>query len=90
MRATDRLLEVIADGAASIAADVDESARHAGEIVEAVLELRRRGDIVVRSNDLRLIAAAHHGRQFGPGGNTDYEAFDQALERIENALGGRL
>jgi hypothetical protein len=40
-------------------------------------------------NDLRLIAgAANHGRQFGPGGDTDYTGFEAALARIESALGG--
>jgi hypothetical protein len=40
-------------------------------------------------NDLRLIAgAANHGRQFGPGGDTDYTGFEAALARIDSSLGG--
>jgi hypothetical protein len=33
---------------------------------------------------------ARHGKTYGPMGDTDYTAFDQALERIENALGAQL
>lgn len=79
MRATERLLEVIGE-------QTDDP-----KILEAVAELQRRGDTLVRMNDLRLIAAAaNHGRQFGPGGDTDYTGFEAALARIESALGGVL
>jgi hypothetical protein len=48
-----------------------------------------RGDTLVRGDDLRLASvAAHHGRRFGPTGDTDYTGFEVALERIESALGG--
>jgi hypothetical protein len=59
-------------------------------ITEAVDELRRRGDTLVRLHDLRLVAvAANHGKLHGPLGVTDYTEFDAALERIENAVGGK-
>ena len=79
MRATERLFEYIAEQT------------NDPKILEAVAELRRRGDTLVRGRDLRLIsAAANQGRQFGPGGDTDYTGFEQALARIEGALGGML
>ena len=79
MRATERLLEVIAE----------QSDDH--EVQQAVVELQRRGDTLVRGGDLRLVAAAaNHGRKFGPSGDTDYTGFNAALERIESALGGSL
>ncbi|HEV7564663.1 MAG TPA: hypothetical protein VGO31_01735 [Microbacteriaceae bacterium] len=77
MRATERLLEFI--GGQS-----DDP-----KITAAVAELRRRGDTLVRRDDLRVIAAAaNHGRKYGQGGDTDYTGFEAALERIEDALGG--
>ena len=79
MRATERLLGVIADRS-------DDP-----EVQKAVAELQRRGDTIVHLSDLRVIAAAaNHGRQFGPGGDTDYTGFEAALQRIESALGGAL
>ena len=58
-------------------------------IAEAITELRRRGDTIVRLNDLRLVAAAaNHGRRHRPGGDTDYTSIgDAVLERIESAIG---
>jgi DNA-binding SARP family transcriptional activator len=57
-------------------------------IAEAITELRRRGDTIVRLNDLRLVvAAANDGRRYGPGGNTDYMGLEDALKRIESAIG---
>lgn len=77
MRATERLLEVI------------EERSDDPEVQKVVTELRRRGDTLVRMHDLRLVAAAaHHGKLHGPIGGTDYAAFDAALARVENALGG--
>jgi hypothetical protein len=74
MRATERLLEVIA-------ARSDDP-----EVQKAVAERQRRGNRLVRGDDLRLVAAAaNHGRRFGPSGDTDYTEFT-ALERIERAL----
>ena len=57
-------------------------------LAEAITELRRRGDTIVRLNDLRLVAAAaNHGRRYGPRGDTDYTGFEDALKRIESAIG---
>jgi hypothetical protein len=57
MRATERLLEFIGE-------QTDDP-----KILEAVAELWRRGDTLVRMDDLRLIAAAaNHGRKYGPAG----------------------
>jgi hypothetical protein len=79
MRATERLLEVIAEMS-------DDP-----EVQKAVDELLRRGDTLVRGDDLRLVsAAANHGRRFVPTGETDYTGFNAALARIESALGGSL
>jgi hypothetical protein len=79
MRATERLLEYIGE-------QTDDP-----KILEAGAELRRRGDTLVHMNDPRLIAgAANHGRQSGPGGDTDYTGFEAAPARIESALGGSL
>jgi hypothetical protein len=58
-------------------------------IETAVTELRRRGDTLVRRQDPRLIvAAANHGRRYGPGATPTTTGFEDALERIERALGG--
>jgi hypothetical protein len=77
VRATERLLEFIGE-------QTDDPG-----VLDAVAELRRRGDTLVRRDDLRIVsAAANHGRQFGAGGDTDYTGFEAALARIERALGG--
>jgi hypothetical protein len=89
MRATERLLEVIAERARLV--DDGELLTQQGitEIRQAADELRRRGDTLVRRDDLRVvIAAANHGRQFGSGGDTDYTGFEAALARIDSSLGG--
>jgi hypothetical protein len=95
MRATERLLEVIAEQGENIGArllrdggDPPAIQKAAHEVKAAAHELLRRGDTLVRHGDLRLIAAAaNHGRQYGPAG-MDYTGFKAALERIETALGG--
>ncbi len=81
MRATDRLLEFIAEqGAIATNWTTDPAARDALEQIEgAVAELRRRGDTLVRRDDLLVIAD-------GIGGVSD--DIDAARERIRNALGG--
>jgi hypothetical protein len=91
MRATARLLEVVEQAAEELSKDVTPDLRSRVAVIEnTATELRRRGDTLVRREDLRLIAAAaNHGRQYGPAG-TDYTGFDAALERIEGALGGVL
>ncbi|HEX4344447.1 MAG TPA: hypothetical protein VHZ31_02695 [Solirubrobacteraceae bacterium] len=73
MRATERLLEVI------------EERSDDGETTAIVAELRRRGDTLVRSHDLRALLdayAAGDGRAHDAG-------FERALERLQKKVGGR-
>jgi len=99
MRATERLLKVIAEQTVEAVNAVDFqglSSEQAGRmalaldaIETAANELSRRGDTIVRMHDLRLIvAAARRGRDHVPLGDTEYETLGAALARIENALGG--
>jgi hypothetical protein len=90
MRATERLLQVICEAARELSQEVERDLRSRIAAIEtAAIELQGRGDTLVRHEDLRLItAAANHGRQYGPEGDTDYTGFEAALERIESALGG--
>jgi hypothetical protein len=90
MRATERLLQVICEAAGELSQEVTKDLRSRVAVIEsAATELQGRGDTLVRHEDLRLIAAAaNHGRQYGPEGDTDYTGFESALERIESALGG--
>ena len=86
-RATDRLLEFIAEQRA-IATNwtTDLAAKDALEQIErAVTELRRRGDTLVRREDLRhLLEALDYYA-----GIDELKATERpALERIRNALGG--
>jgi hypothetical protein len=81
MRATERLLEEIADEATAIVESADQAARHAAKIVEAALELRRRGDTLISREDLRMIL-----RHVDPLGAD--AALASTLERLERTLGG--
>ena len=86
MRATERLLEFVAEQCA-IATNwtTDPAAKDALEQIEsAVAELRRRGDTLVRREDLLLLVEASEDALIV----TDREAIDAALERMEKALGG--
>ncbi len=86
MRATERLLECIAEQL-GIATNwtTDPAARDALEQIEgAVAEMRRRGDTLVRREDLRLLVEASEDALIV----TDREAIDAACERLESALGG--
>ncbi len=56
VRATERLLEVIQESASEILQGCEEPAKEAGWILEATRELRRRGDTLVRRDDLLVIA----------------------------------
>ncbi|MDX6568684.1 MAG: hypothetical protein QOH15_1262 [Gaiellales bacterium] len=82
-RTTERLLEVIADEATSIVEAVDPPVLHAARIVQAILELRRGGDTLVRARDLELVVQAVHREQVLLG-----EDESQALARLDGALGG--
>jgi hypothetical protein len=83
MRATEDLLEVIADEATEIVEALDPPAKHAGAILEAAVELRRRGDTLVRRDDLRILL--RHVDPFEKD-----EASEASLERIRAAIGGDL
>jgi hypothetical protein len=73
MRATERLLEVIEERS-----DDDETAA-------IVAELRRRGDTLVRSHDLRTLLDAYAGGD----GTTGGLELERALERLQRKVGGR-
>ena len=93
MRATERLLEVIQDEGYRIVEggrpyDPDHS-RISGRILAAANELRRRGDTLVRADDLRMILEQIARTQGWDGGH-DQEATTAALDRLENALGGKM
>jgi hypothetical protein len=99
MRATERLLDVIAEQTVEVVGAVDFqalSSEQAGRmalaldaIETAVVELRRRGDTLVRMHDLRLIvAAARRGRDHVPLGDTEYDTLGAALARLESTLSG--
>ena len=79
MRATERLLESIAE--LSLECSAEASVR----IRQTVTDLRRRGDTLVRADDLRcllVIADQHnHEHDFGP--------FPFQV-RLQNALGGKM
>lgn len=86
MRATERLLEVIHENARDLYG-LGEGFRATYEwvepIFEAITELRRRGDTLVRADDLREAAEGLGG---GIGG--DPAKYDAAIARLEHALGG--
>jgi hypothetical protein len=99
MRSTERLLDVIAEQTVEAVSAVDFqalSSEQAGRmalaldaIETAAVELRRRGDAIVRMDDLRLIvAAARRGRDHVPLGDSEYDTLGAALTRIEGVLGG--
>jgi hypothetical protein len=73
MRATERLLEYIGEQALAAFSELpgdSEAALQADKVMNAIAELRRRGDTLVRREDLRLIAAgANHGKFRGPLGD---------------------
>lgn len=95
MRATERLLEVIQDRAMNTAyhvangsADIAGIASYdAAQIMEAITELRRRGDTLVRRDDLQLVLE----NIFLKGeGSDEWDRNYAALSRLENALGGKM
>jgi hypothetical protein len=95
VRATERLLELIAEAAQAIGDDVDASAdpdglvvaMHAAKITEAVDELRRRGDTLVRACDLREVVAVAN-RAIALRAVAPDLTKNAAIDRIESALGG--
>ena len=83
MRATERLLESIAE--LSLECSAEASVR----IRQTVTDLRRRGDTLVRADDLRMILEQIARTQGWDGGH-DQDATTAALDRLENALGGKM
>lgn len=75
MRATERLIEYIGEQT------------NDPNITAAVAELRRRGDTLVRSRDLRNIAESRRRHALTAGEQLEVDA---AWQRIENALGSVL
>lgn len=80
MRATERLLEVIWDFLYGNSDPTDDT-----EALEAVAELRRRGDTLVRADDLRRVLG-----EFGRIPDYPQPDLDAALQRLNTALGGVL
>jgi hypothetical protein len=87
MRATKRLLEAIEECAAKIAAGSNLSEVYADEIVEAITELRRRGDTLVRRDDLRTALEGSRPEYVTV---AEGDAIEAAIDRLEIALGGKL
>ncbi len=89
MRATGRLLETIGERALALYSNAETDsfeARQADEIMNAIAELRRRGDTLVRHEDLRqAVETAHDGAIVG---RDDYARWGAAIGRLEIALGG--
>jgi predicted mannosyl-3-phosphoglycerate phosphatase (HAD superfamily) len=71
MRATERLLDVI------------EERSDDEETTAIVAELRRRGDTLVRSHDLRALLDAYAGD------DTARDELESALERLQRKVGSR-
>lgn len=92
MRATERLLEVIEEKCAD--AERYSQTENAyidvptimGEIREVLTELRRRGDTLVRRDDLAVVIEDITGFN---GRLADQDRFEQAYQRLENAIGGK-
>lgn len=85
MRATERLLEVIAISADAYAENKNPG--HITDIQTSITELRRRGDTLVRREDLRMVMriVALAEKHIGPAAQSERDAFD----RLENAIGGK-
>jgi hypothetical protein len=82
-RATERLLEYIGEQALAAYSELptDSDAQHqTDEVMNAIAELKRRGDTLVRREDLRVIL-----RHVDPLG--DDPAVAPALERLTHLVG---
>lgn len=99
MRATERLLEVIIEQAIAVAMAatnergiIDENVRKGvNEINACADELRRRGDTLVRMDDLRRIMAIVDAVSPTLSVSEDHrDAHFQSINRLEIALGGKL
>jgi hypothetical protein len=97
MRATERLLEFVdetarllevwlkEDGPTGIGGDV--AAQNAVAIRQALTELRRRGDTLVRRDDLRTALEGSRPEYVTV---AEGDAIEAAIDRLEIALGGKL
>jgi hypothetical protein len=84
-RSTEKLLELIAEHASEISPPDDAQSSHARAIVEAVNELRRRGDTLVRREDIwTVLEYASSDEVFLETQRTELKA---AFARIEKVLG---
>jgi hypothetical protein len=82
--ATERLLEQVAEHASAIRAAADDDGGHAQAIVDAVAQLRRRGDTLVRREDLWIVLEyADSDEVLLESQRTELKA---AFTRIANAL----
>ncbi len=82
MRATERLLQVVQESASEILQGCEDPAKEAGWILEATRELRRRGDTLVRRDDVAAVL---------PYVDDERPGVDRvALERLDTAVGGVL
>ena len=105
MRATERLLEVIGEMTHEIRRGFNWDnlppaiATGFGEplarIEVAISELRRRGDTLVRADDLREVLEYVRAREpisegYLGEGDDDHVRFIAGQDRLENALGGKL
>jgi hypothetical protein len=85
MRATERLLEVLAQNMDTIEVVQRITVGQMAEMTDAIAELRRRGGTLVRGRDVELVIQALAREQIGLG-----EDEAQALNRLDGALGGVL
>jgi hypothetical protein len=94
---TARLLEIIAEKSELIREWLTEgnadprwqrlATDHVAAIAEATIELRRRGDTLVRREDLRFVAQASRRQLLS---DTEQSEVDAAWGRLGAALGGPL
>ncbi|MEP6893144.1 MAG: hypothetical protein ABI927_05125 [Gaiellaceae bacterium] len=86
LRATERLLEHITEQADLIAAQSPGVAEPATAIHDAIDELRRRGDTLVRREDLRFVLGAL--TEGSAGDPHDFAPMHDVITRLDAALGG--
>lgn len=90
MRATERLLEVIEAHIDRSLGDVHEAdiegQRLWSDAEKAITELRRRGDTLVRRDDLRM-ALEVRASAIGTTATADTMHRAEAMRRLENAIG---
>ena len=94
MRATERLLEVIGEKLDALSSMMGAVPLELVEAQMAVAELRRRGDTLVRADDLRRVLptaeAGVGGYASGEWRDEDEQRWNEARDRLENALSGKM